>query len=126
MKNKIIMLGIVILLLLSCGHMLLSYSVHKAANMTISYPDLTTLSDGNYLGEYTLLPVSVQVQVTIQAHVIKDIQILQHQNGLGTSAEAITDTVITAQSLAVDTVSGATVSSQCILKAIENALTKGE
>lgn len=126
MKNKIIMLGIVILLLLSCGHMLLSYSVHKAANMTISDPDLTTLSDGNYLGEYTLLPVFVQVQVTIQAHVIKDIQILQHQNGLGTSAEAITDTVITAQSLAVDTVSGATVSSQCILKAIENALTKGE
>jgi len=40
----------------------------------------------------------------------------------GKPAEAIVDSVVAAQSLQVDIVSGATLSSKCILKAIEVAL----
>ncbi len=50
------------------------------------------------------------------------ITILQHDNGLGSTAESIVNDVVKEQSLDIDTVSGATVSSKCILKAVENAI----
>ena len=45
---------------------------------------------------------------------------------MGNKAETIVDDVVDKQTLDVDTVSGATVSSKVILKSIENALLKGE
>ena len=50
------------------------------------------------------------------------ITILQHDNGLGSTAESIVNDVVQEQSLDIDAVSGATVSSKCILKAVENAI----
>lgn len=64
----------------------------------------------------------MEVEVTVRQHKITDILIVRHDNGLGGAAETITDDVIREQSLEVDAVSGATVSSKCILKAIENVL----
>lgn len=43
-------------------------------------------------------------------------------NGLGSTAESIVNDVVQEQSLDIDIVSGATVSSKCILKAVENAI----
>jgi uncharacterized protein with FMN-binding domain len=48
--------------------------------------------------------------------------LVKHRNGRGAAAEAITGKVISAQSLKVDTISGATMSSKVILLAIESAL----
>lgn len=53
------------------------------------------------------------------------IKIIEHENGLGSKAEKIVDDVISRQSLKVDAVSGASASSKCIIKAIENALQCG-
>lgn len=50
------------------------------------------------------------------------INILEHRNGMGSKAEAIINSVIQAQSLQVDAITGATGSSTVILKAIEDAL----
>lgn len=51
-----------------------------------------------------------------------DIEILKHRNGKGKKAEVIIDDVIKEQSLLVDAVTGATISSRAIFKAIEDAL----
>ena len=51
-----------------------------------------------------------------------EIVLIEHKNERGAAAEEITDKVIAAQSLQVDTISGATSSSKVVLKAIENAL----
>ena len=56
-------------------------------------------------------------------HKIEDIQLLNHRNGKGKAAEVIPEKVVLSQSLKVDTITGATVSSKVILKAIEVALT---
>ena len=45
---------------------------------------------------------------------------------MGEKAEVIIDKVMAEQSLEVDVVSGATLSSKCILNAIENALAPGD
>lgn len=45
-----------------------------------------------------------------------------YDNSLGSAAEVITDTVVQHQSVEIDAISGATMSSKTILKAVENAL----
>ncbi len=84
--------------------------------------DLTVLDDGTYRGECDNGLVFVEVGVEVENHMITAVQLLKHQNGRGQKAEKIVDDVVTAQSIEVDAVSGATASSQTILKAIENAL----
>ena len=88
----------------------------------IAHIDLGTLEDGVYAGSFSLFPVSAQVDVTVKSHVITDIKLVKHTSGQGGAAEAIPGMVLEAQSLAVDSVSGATYSSRVILMAIENAL----
>lgn len=91
-------------------------------SMPIAQIDLAAVADGVYAGSYSVFPVSVEVSVTVKDHAITDIQLVKHTNGQGKAAEAIPGLVIEAQSLAVDSISGATYSSRVILKAIENAL----
>jgi uncharacterized protein with FMN-binding domain len=97
---------------------------HFVKTAIITTPDLHNIDDGKYTGSYRSRVVRAKVQVSVQDHGIKTINILKHFNGQGSNAEVIVDDVITAQSLEVDTVSGATISSKVILKAIEIALNK--
>jgi uncharacterized protein with FMN-binding domain len=93
------------------------------AKLTIGPVDLTQVADGQYEGEFKTALVGARVRVTVADHRITDIAIVEHNNGKGKPAEAITAAVVAGQSLSVDTVTGATHSSKVILKAIELALT---
>lgn len=84
--------------------------------------DLTLIADGTYIGEYSALPVSAKVSVTIKDHRIASIELLEHNHGQGGGAEVIPSIVVEKQTLQIDTITGATYSSKVILKAIENAL----
>lgn len=83
---------------------------------------LENIQDGTYSGFYEAKPISVELSVTVTNNKITDIQIIRHRHGKGKDAEKIVNHVIESQSLMVDTISGATLSSKSILKAIENAL----
>jgi len=97
-------------------------SIKQLAEVTISDVDLKQLRDGSYTGSYKTDLVSAEVKVTVNNHKIAEIELLEHKHGKGAPAEIIPDKVVEAQTLDVDTVSGATYSSKVILKAIENAL----
>ena len=56
---------------------------------------------------------------------MESIELLEHENGRGTPAEAILSQMVQKQTTAVDAVSGATCSSKVIRKAVENAITAG-
>ncbi|SHK05123.1 FMN-binding domain-containing protein [Geosporobacter subterraneus DSM 17957] len=87
--------------------------------------DLSKVADGEYTGEYYVNEsVGAAVNVSVENHRITGIEFIEHKYGKGKKAEGITNNVIRAQSLQVDTISGATGSSTIILKAIENALLK--
>jgi uncharacterized protein with FMN-binding domain len=85
--------------------------------------NLMELPDSTYRGQATCGPVKVRVVVQIQDHAIRDIDIIKHRTGQGQPAEAIIRQVIQQQSVQVDVISGATISSKTILKAIKTALT---
>lgn len=127
MKKKrtiLIVILVLICLLVLAWYLINTNIVKKANNITFSNLELSYIDDGIYVGEYTLLPVKVILQVEIKNHQIHEINILEHQNGFGKKAEVITRDIIEKQSLDVDLVSGATVSNKVILKAIDNALNK--
>lgn len=98
--------------------------VRQAKQVTISNIDLSEIKDGIYRGEYALSPVKVIAEVIVQDKKIHKINIVEHENGFGGKAEVITERIIENQSLNVDSVAGATVSSKVIVKAVENALVK--
>lgn len=94
-------------------------------NINIKKVDMSRVSNGTYLGSFDALEVGADVKVTVDNHKITEIKIIHHKNVRGKRAEIIPERVVSAQSLQVDTVSGATNSSKVILKAIDNALEKG-
>lgn len=94
-------------------------------SMQIKNIEISRIEDGVYVGEYfPTIYVGAKVEVAVEYGNITRITLIEHRYGRGKEAEAITDRVISAQSLEVDTVTGATVSSKVILKAIDNALSK--
>lgn len=62
------------------------------------------------------------VKVEVQNHEITGIEVVEHKDAYLEQAEQIAGAVCSEQSLEVDAVSGATLTSDTILKAIENAL----
>jgi uncharacterized protein with FMN-binding domain len=86
---------------------------------------VTAVHDGTYEGKAFLLPVSVQVRAAVSGGRLVSVDLLKHFNGQGKSAEAIIPLAIEKQSLGVDVITGATYSSLAILKAMEDALSKG-
>ncbi len=98
------------------------FNLPKPQQVSDSSFDLTTFADGVYQGVCHNGLVSVSVEVDVRGHAITAVRILEHRNGMGKPAEVIVDTVVSSQSVEVDAVSGATMSSGTILKAIENAL----
>ena len=65
------------------------------------------------------------MKVTVKKGKIEEIEIVNHQNGLGQSANVIVDEMVDKNTYDVDAVSGATVSSEIIMNAVNNALQKG-
>ncbi|MCI9081909.1 MAG: FMN-binding protein [Lachnospiraceae bacterium] len=121
-KKILLITFIVVLFLFITGKIVMGNIVKNVKNISVSMPDLSNVQDGNYIGEYSITPVHVKVEVSVNNHQITDISILQHDNGLGSTAESIVNDIVEEQSLDKDAVSGATVSSKCILKAVENAI----
>jgi len=83
---------------------------------------LINTKDSIYIGKHSNGPVKVISKVTVIDHRITDIDIIEHRTGQGQAAESITDSIIKHQTICLDAISGATMSSKCILKSVEKAL----
>lgn len=92
--------------------------------ISIGELSMADVADGSYEGDYSAGLVSAAVTVTVKDKKIQDIIINKHENGLGKKAERITKDIIEKQSVDIDNVSGATLSSNVIRKAVEQALVK--
>jgi len=123
-KAVIIIFAILIVLIIagSIAFNKINSNLENLALIQIDDVDLEKVEDGLYMGSYSVFPVSVDVEVEVSNHVITSILITKHDNGQGTPAEVIIDDVILAQSIDVDSISGATYSSKVILLAIKDAL----
>jgi uncharacterized protein with FMN-binding domain len=129
--KKIVLIAVCLMVLtigIIGGNYLISVQKYQTIvkDIKISNVDLSKVHDGTYTGSCDALYVAAKVSVTVKNHKITDIVLLKHKTERGKPAEVIPANVVKAQSLQVDTISGATNSSKVILKSIENALVAGE
>jgi len=103
----------------------LFYGKEETLNLTITDIDLSKVTDGSYTGSYSKGRFSYKVEVTVKNNKIENITIVNKPYiSLEDVPKKIISRVLEKQSLNVDVVTGATVTSKAILKAIENALSK--
>jgi len=126
-KRIIIIIAIIIALVI-IGITALYFTSKKSLaayqNFDFASLDLSQVDDGTYTGLENGGIVEASVEVNVKDHTITKVTILSHKCGKGKPAEVITDDIVAANSLEVDTISGATFSSDVIRKAVYNALTK--
>lgn len=106
---------------------------HKEAkNLPIAVINFKKLKEGTYIGEYEGGMYKwrySKVQVEVSSGKVEDIKLL---SSAGPGAEqnkdynTIYERIINEQTLQVDVVSGATLTSKAYIKAVENALLKAE
>ena len=96
------------------------------SSSSVSSTSSDTWKDGTYTGTGYGYKSNITVQVTIKDHKITAIKVLKQSEDAAwfSKAKKVINYVLKAQSTNVDTVSGATYSSNGILKAISNALSK--
>ena len=127
-KTKLIVLSIVLIVLAFIAILFINI-VSELKNgekiiseITFTDIDLSSIEDGTYTGEFKAGLVFVKVETTIEDKKITDIKLIEHKNGKGSAAESIISDIIAKQTTEVDMISGATISSKVIRKAIENSL----
>lgn len=127
-----IIVGVIVLLGVGAGGAyLLTAEEHKEAiQLPIADIEFKNLNSGTYIGEYEggiKKWRANKVQVTVSSGKVTDIKILEHkENQKPEFTDKLYDRVIDAQSLQVDTISGATLTSKAYLKSVENALLKAQ
>lgn len=84
--------------------------------------DFETVPDGTYRGSFGGIPVYASVETHVVDGRVETIRLLEHRHGRGWSGEAVVERIVDSQSLSVDAVSGATISSLVIVKAVEKSL----
>ncbi len=95
-------------------------------SITFKNIELSDIDDGTYVGEYDAGYIYARVEVVIEEGNITSIDLIEHRNEKGESAEKILNDIVAAQSIEVDAVSGATNSSNVIKKAVEDAVANSD
>ncbi|MEK3904537.1 MULTISPECIES: FMN-binding protein [unclassified Paenibacillus] len=131
-RNLLLLFFTVVLLSLIGSGAALLYTEkerREARTVEIDRVNFNKLHAGEYTGEYAggmYKWRANKVIVTVTAHKVTAIKLLEHAENQSTaSVDELFGRVIQAQSLQVDSISGATLTSKAYLKAIENALHKG-
>jgi uncharacterized protein with FMN-binding domain len=124
-KKRLITVGIVVAVI-SIGAIILYINMERSTTTYKGFDfgniDLTSLADGTYMGSEDGGIVKASVEVAVKDHTITQVTILSHDCGLGKPAEVIVEDIVERNSLQVDTISGATYSSDVIRMAVYNAL----
>lgn len=99
----------------------------EAGNVSLDAVDFGALRDGTYTGEYAggmYKWRASTVRVVVDSGKVTDIRLLNSSDPGkdNTDQASLFDRVIKAQSLHVDAISGATLTSKAYLKAVESAL----
>jgi len=122
-KLKVILIVVGSVVVLMLGLIGWAYmDVVKYNDLVIKDVDLQKIADGVYEGSFKGGRFSNSLEVTVKDHTITDIKQLKSSGSQDDLCQKIYAKVMEKQSLQIDAVSGASVTTLTTLKAIENAL----
>ena len=98
----------------------------ESAYSRVGAVDLEQIQDGVYQGSFSDFLVTVELEVTVRAGRIQQIEILRQDSGPGYDAAEVLDRIVEEQTPRVETVSGATGSSRAIITAVHRALSEAQ
>lgn len=102
------------------------HNVLGIRNMNIADIDISSVPDGTYRSSQDYLGFKCNAEVTVRRGAVTGIMLTEDRSDEWVEkAKGVGQRVIDKQSLKVDAVTGATITSKAMLKAIENAL-KGQ
>lgn len=127
-ENRIARISLIAVIILSTGFFILGWmNVNRLRTLPIGNPDLSMKPDGVYHGEFSDGSGVYHVNVEIEHHRISNVTLETDRNSEYVHyARPVIARVLKAQSLKVDAITGATTTSKCILKAVEEALKNDE
>lgn len=127
LKMKKILRGfsVIMVLALAFAGIMIFKTASQVAKIDKSPVEMGAVKDGTYTGRSESPLVKVEVEVSVNQGQIEDIQILGHQCGQGEKAEDIISVILDQNTVEVDAISGATVSSELIKDAVRKALRAG-
>ena len=103
-------------------YMSITNATEEILNEDIQAINFNQYEDGIYEGEYYHDDIGITVSLEINQGTLVSIEYSNHKNGKGEKAETIKENIIEEQSILVDDISGATISSRCIKLALINAM----
>ncbi len=131
-KGKGCLIALIIILVIlavsgGIGWSFISKEHREAASLPLNAVDFSKLNDGSYHGAYAGGMYRWRVNacdVTVASGKVSAIHLVGSQDpgAENTDVETLYERVIQAQSLHVDTISGATLTSKAYLQCVENAL----
>lgn len=121
LKITLIIVGVIVVVVLGLAGWA-AIDVIRYNELVIEDVDLQNIPDGVYEGSFKGGRFSNSVEVTVKDHKIAGIKGLKAFTGIEDIHHRIYAEVMEKQSLQIDAVSGATVTTLTTLKAIENAL----
>lgn len=122
-KFILISLGVLVAVIVIGGTIFMTYGMGRTKNAIISDVNLSRVPDGVYKGSYSGGRWSNQIEVTVSGGKIVTVVTSKPMLiSMEEIAQKVYSAVVEKQSLQVDTVSSATVTTKAVLKAIENAL----
>lgn len=120
LMRTLIVVGVFLLVMVVVTLTYGSYLKRSAARLAIPALDLSHVSDGTYTGSATIGHVAPKVSVTVAGGRITSIVLLNPVAGDGTG---LVNRIVAAQSLDVDGITGATITTKAMLAAVSNAVT---
>jgi uncharacterized protein with FMN-binding domain len=126
MRNTILIKFIVptlALLITGC----VTKEMENVRDLAVQDVDLQSVTDGSYPGSFAYGGFTYQVLTTVKDHTIVNIDIIQNKKSRhAAKAEAVIPLIVEHQSPNVDGISGASISSKALKKAVENSLLTGQ
>ncbi|HEX2957393.1 MAG TPA: FMN-binding protein [Chitinispirillaceae bacterium] len=120
---RLALVGVVLILFFSAAIYFLNRGMDKISALTITNPELSSVTDGDHRGTYCEGRWCYDVTVTVKEHAISDIRLNNDKMKMFNDLHAaLIKKIIEQQRIDVDAVSGATITSKAFLKAVENAV----
>jgi len=125
-KKVLLIVGIVVVASIGITAIGAYSGMGAVRGMTVNPVDLSRIADGAYPGSFKKGRFSYSVEVTVKDHRIQDVKPTGRRQAQEAVVQRILARILEAQSVKVDTVSGASLTTKAVSKAAENALNPGQ
>lgn len=120
--HGLVIVGVVIVLLVAMAWALYTPALNRAADaIVLQSPIISYRYPGTYEGSAICLHVVARVRVTVSATGVSSVELLERPFG---NMNLLVDRIVKAGGVPVDVITGATVSSKVVMKAVDDALMK--